>query len=96
MEDMIKVIVAHEERTECGKYYHVYMILQEEELPIWQAHQAQIPPMCPLGHATMGVKFPGDLLSGGKLDIFQDHAYPKNPQISPHQVCRLFSSLHLG
>ena len=31
------------------------MVLQEEEGPIWKAHQTQIPPVITWGHAKWGV-----------------------------------------
>ena len=51
------------------------MFLQEDEGTMCQAHKSQIPPVLPWGHAEMGDKLLGCLLSSGHLGICQGHSY---------------------
>ena len=57
------------------------MVLQEEEVPIWEAHTSKILTVHPQGHAKMWGKLLVDLISSGQLDVCKDKYYPGNTQV---------------
>ena len=72
------------------------MVIQDKEGLIWEASQAQISPVQPLGHTTMGGQLLGYLLYRGQLDVSHINAYPRHHQKPSHQVCIFCSGLHTG
>ena len=56
----------------------IHLVLKEKEGPIWETYQAQGPPMCPQGYATMGGKLLEDLLPSVQQNFSQSHAHTEH------------------
>ena len=58
-----------------GNYHHVYMVLQEKEVSIWEYHHIQSRPVLQWRYVEIGFGLLGDLLSSGQLYVCQRYAY---------------------